>query len=472
MRLRFVLLSVLGATCTQACVCAGNWPSVKQAWEKAPFVFLGTVEIAEPDGDGHETIFQEQFVRIRVDETFKGVSAGQTIELHQGADDCSAKFRTGQRFVFYLHQGSTPGSWWVLPCSHSLGNAAPLGDDLLFLRQLPKSAIGTRLSGEVELYEDSAKKAFRRVGGVPNVSVKISGPKGSTIETKTNEDGTYATYNLLPGRYSVSIDVPKGFRIAFPLITGALQSGNETTVELIENGGISISFVLKADTRLSGRVLDAKSSPKTGVCVNLEPVEGRGEDGSLFFDCSKAGGKFEMEMMPAGKYWLVAEDEQIAGQFKSKSTLYYPGVRDRDEAAVVTIEPGKHVEHLDLKLPSAEKRYRFAGRMQFKDGVPVGAAIVTFTSPQHGYTETTGTEPDGSFRLLVVAGMQGQLNGRMPIMARTLKECPEFDIEPLIRGVFRFLDSTPISVSSDSNREDLKLVIPSPSCKAALPPRK
>ena len=63
-----------------------------------------------------------------------------------------------------LDRDATSGSWYVPPCSHSLGSAAPGGDDLLFLRKLPQSAKGTRLSGEVELYEDSPKEAFRLVG--------------------------------------------------------------------------------------------------------------------------------------------------------------------------------------------------------------------------------------------------------------------------------------------------------------------
>ena len=58
-------------------------------------------------------MFQAQSVRVRVDEAFKGVSSGQTIELHQGANDCDAKFRTGQRAVFYLYAGKVAGSWSV-----------------------------------------------------------------------------------------------------------------------------------------------------------------------------------------------------------------------------------------------------------------------------------------------------------------------------------------------------------------------
>src|SRR5690242_13487689 len=106
-----------------ACSCVGNWPSVKQAWEKTPFVFLGVVEVADPDKDASQTIFEEQFVRIRVDEAFKGVSKGQIIELHEGANDCAAKFRTGQRAVFYLYREMKSGTWDVPPCTHSLGTA-------------------------------------------------------------------------------------------------------------------------------------------------------------------------------------------------------------------------------------------------------------------------------------------------------------------------------------------------------------
>ena len=101
---RFALLMMI-ATRAWACSCAGDWPSVKQAWEKTPFVFLGTVEVADSDQDSSQTIFQAQSVRIRVDAAFKGVSKGQTIELHQSGTDCDAKFRTGQRAVFYLLAG-------------------------------------------------------------------------------------------------------------------------------------------------------------------------------------------------------------------------------------------------------------------------------------------------------------------------------------------------------------------------------
>ena len=85
-------------------------------------------------------------------------------------------------------------------------------------------------------------------------------------------------------------------------------------------------------------MFDAKGRPLKDVCIDLEPMGGRGENGAYFFKCSEAGGVFQMSMMPPGEYWLVARDEVGVGRFKSKSTLYCPGVRDRQQATMVSIK--------------------------------------------------------------------------------------------------------------------------------------
>jgi hypothetical protein len=462
---RFALL-VTFAVRSWACACSGNWPSVKQAWRAAPVVFLGTVALATPDGDSRQLMFQEQSVRIRVEEAFKGVFAGQMIELHQGADDCSGKFRTGQTAVFYLYPGTTQG--WIVPaCTHAVGSAEPLGDDLLFLRGFPISARGTRLSGAVDVYEDSPQEAFRRVGGLPNVRVRISGLQEPDREVMTNANGVYELYGLPPGRYSVKIKVPKGLKIKFPIVTGSAPvKGNDSAVELNKDGGASVDFVLQADTKLSGRILDAKGSPIKDVCIDLEPLEGRGENGALFFDCSKAGGAFKMEMMPPGKYRLVARDEVTLDRLKSKSTLYYPGVRYREQSTTFSVEAGKYLDHLDIRSPSDENRYKLQGWFQFADGAPVAGATVTFTSPKNGYVETTESHADGSFGLSVVAGVEGQLMGHICVIEPILRRCAEFRVEPRRSGLFRFMDASSVPVLADSDHKDLKLVLASPSCKA------
>jgi len=433
-------------------------------------VFLGTVELADPDEESNQVMFREQAVRIRVDEPFKGVSKGQTIELHQGASDCDAKFRTGERFVFYLESGGTRGSWRVPWCTHALGNPEPGADDLLFLRGLPNSAKGTRLSGDVELYEDTPTESFKRMGGVPNVRVKITGSNGFTESLMTNGAGTFEVFGLRPGKYSVSIDVPKGLKIYFPVVSGSVSiQGDEAAVDLRKNGGSSVDFVLMADTRVSGQMFDAKGTPMTGVCIDLEPVGGKGENGARFFDCTKPDGRFEMKMMPPGDYWLIARDEFQVGPLKSQSTLYYPGVRVREHASKVSVKAGDYSEHLDLRLPSDEQRYRVSGKLQFSDHAPAADATVRFESPEHGYAEKTQTGPDGSFGLSVIAGIEGQLDGRLTVFEPFLRSCPDVTVGPSRVGLFRFIDASPVSLLIDSNHDGVKLDLPSRSCSYLLP---
>jgi hypothetical protein len=296
--------------------------------------------------------------------------------------------------------------------------------------------------------------------------VKISGPQGLTGEAKTNVAGVFEVFGLPPGTYSVGIEVPSGLAIDFPVVTGSPPvRGNEAAVILKAEGGASVGFVLEDDTRLSGRMLDAKGAPIKDVCVDLEPLEGRGENGARFFDCSNGHGAFQMKMMPPGKYRLVARDEVRFDRFKSTSTIYYPGVRDRERATVVSIEARTYIKHLGIRLPSDERRFKITGRLQFADGAPVPSATVTFTSPQHGYTEKTETSADGSFGLSAVAGMTGQLNGQLVVFEPMLRSCPELKVGPPRSGMFRLMDANPVPLLIDSDHEHLTLELPSQSCK-------
>ena len=459
MRWHFVpLLLILGSRLC-ACVTGGTWPSTKEMWRRAPAVFLGTVVLADPDGDGQQMIFQPQLVRIRVDEAFKSVLAGQTIELRQGGNDCAAKFKTGTRFVFYM-RGSTRRGWGLL----WLDSAEPAGDDLLFLRALPGSARGTRLSGRVELYEDSVAGAFRSAGGVANVPVTIAGPHEFSREIVTNAAGVYELYDLPAGRYAVRIKAPAGLAMKFSTVTGSPYSPpTGSAVELVKNGGASVDFVLQADTRLTGRVLDQAGAPMANVCVHLEEPDGRGKN--VGFECSKADGRFTLSMMSPGRYLLVAQDNVKLDNLKSTSTLYYPGVRDRELATVVPVEASRYLNHLDFRLPPGERRYKIEGQFQYADGVPAARATVTFTSPQSGYAETATSGADGTFGLLVVAGMRGELSGRLRVLEPILARCPKFQVEPDRRGMMRFLAASPIRLSADSDAAGIVLRLTSPSCK-------
>lgn len=85
---------------------------------------------------------------------------------------------------------------------------------------------------------------------------------------------------------------------------------------------------------------------------------------------------------------------------------------------------------------------------------------------QHGYSEVTATEPDGLFRLPIIAGMSGELTGQIAVFEPNLESCPDFKVEPRRSGMFRFMHTAPISLLIDSDQAGVRLKLPSPSCKA------
>ena len=106
-------------------------------------------------------------------------------------------------------------------------------------------------------------------------------------------------------------------------------------------------------------------------------------------------------MIAPGKYWLVARDEVRTGLFYSQSTLYYPGVRDRNLATPISIEAGNYSKNLDMHIPATEIRHVMSGQVRYADGAPAPNARLTFSSPEHGYAESASTSADGAFTLPV-----------------------------------------------------------------------
>ncbi len=167
--IRFCLLVVFAVGKASGCQC-GESPSAKDAWRDSPAVFLGNVENVSPeelqDGDS------VQKVMVRVEAGFKGARTDQRFAISNSLGSCSHTYKRGERILFYLQPSQEPGEWVARGC-HRTRIADSSADDLLFLRRLPASAEGNRLSGEVELMEISPE-GFPRQRGVPGVLVSIS----------------------------------------------------------------------------------------------------------------------------------------------------------------------------------------------------------------------------------------------------------------------------------------------------------
>lgn len=254
MRHIFCILMFVASIPAWACSCLA-WPSAKDAWQSSPVVFIGLVEQAKPNKAGDRSL-GEQTVLARVDSPFKGAKRDQVFTLEQPGHNCAPKFAVGERVLFYLHPSKKPAVWEAHGC-HRTRSYARASDDLLFLQRLPASAVGNRLSGEVELYENGPQ-GFRKVRSLHGVKVTVTPHEGPPTTTTTNADGVYELYGLPAGDYEVGIEVPKGMHVYFSMMTGrrffpsGLRSRREAKrdgIHLDPESGVSVDYLLMSNTK-------------------------------------------------------------------------------------------------------------------------------------------------------------------------------------------------------------------------------
>jgi hypothetical protein len=291
---------------------------------------------------------------IQVEEPFKGSSKGEYFVLSQPGNDCAPKFKQGEHVLLYINPSSVPQVWVAFGCgrTRSLDFAK---DDLMFLRALPNSADKSRFAGEVALYENSVSDGFRRSRVLPGVHVFFRSGNYSA-EAVTNEDGVYEIYACPQGRYRVSMDIPKGLRIYFPMVGGGERRRNsikdllspEPTIDMGKRTAADIDFVLVVDNQISGRVFDSAGKPVKDVCVQLTPIAEKASSYFNVFGCSKDDGSYLLKDMPPGQYLITAEP--WANGRPQLPKVFYPGTTEPAVAGVVTIGVGEHLGGFNIRM--------------------------------------------------------------------------------------------------------------------------
>jgi hypothetical protein len=469
----WLVLIAFTAPSLWSCTCF-IWPSAKGAWETAPLVFLGHVERTDVEFDesgdplpGHEWQGGDQKAWIKVDEAFKGTQVDAEILLEQPVHSCSSAVRAGEHYLFYLDPGQKKGTWVARGCDRSR-QVEQAADDLLFLRALPWAAKRSRLSGELELDEDSLAKGFRRVRKLGGVPVRIRGA-GQLIETITNADGVYEVYDLPEGSYSVEPEVPKGLVIRFPMYAGGAQApgpANRFGISLSSGAGASLSFSLREDNLVSGRLVDPAGKPIADIAIDLEPVEGVTPSSRVPYTRTKDDGTFLIEAFPSGDFLLVANNSGSISGSVPFGRVYFPGRVDREKAQVLAISAGKHIEDLVLTVPKLEPTVSLSGKVQFSDGQPAAKARLYLLNGDKKEPSYVSSESNGVFHVSLLAGRPVWLQAEWHMVSRTPRaDCPQLTWTKGNAYAVADIKSEPVPVSAETNQAGLILTLPGPACK-------
>ena len=419
------------ATQAVACSCAGPQQPC-EAYGDASAVFVGTVtfttttKVKETDFE-----FTKRLVRLHVDRPLRNVDTSDLeVMTGWGDADCGFPFRLGGQYLVYAYGGNGKTLQTSICTRTRLLSDATA--DLEYIRGLSKAAPGGTISGEVRLRRPS-REDDDSLPPVKDVKILFEG-SNKKFERKTDSEGKYRISGLAPGTYKVRIDLPEGLSIYNP----------EVELKVHDRGCREAFFLVEPDTRITGKVIDAQGLAAADVLMELVPFSREDKAYPNFVRTDKEG-RYVMKLLKPGRYHLGVRITGSAGStYVPYPQTYYPGVKDRSQATVITITEGQRIELDELVLPARFIERTLNGIVINLDGTPVAGAVVWLKERQYNDSDMPyrrETDNEGRFSYPVYEGIKYELNAYVDSADRREKS------------------SAPLEVVITSNPEPIKIVV-------------
>ena len=357
-----------------ACSCVPSRPPCNY-YGSTDAIFLGRVVGSAQrktylDENGSKIVYDVGTIRFLVLENYKG-APGYEVEIHSGTDggDCGYWFQRNETYVVYAYRDKESGALFTSICSRT-SHVSKADEDLTYLRALKNASAGggtlygslKRIIGDLEF--GPAEEGPAMTG----VKVVISGA-GRRFETTTNANGEFRATGLPPGEYDAFPDLPSNLgaisnqdqKDPFGRFTGRkpLRLSNHSCAEL--------SFIIQFNGTVSGTVLDAEGKPAKEVQLNLMP----GNNGDRErWTWTNEEGRYEFSMVQPGSYLLGFNLKWAPDKDDPYPKTYYPGVKTRSEAALITVGEGERLKGYDMTLPPKLTEREVTVTVVWPDGNP------------------------------------------------------------------------------------------------------
>jgi SdrD B-like domain len=370
-----------------------------QAYWEANVVFAGTV--TQITASENKDTFHRRLIRFSVTDPFRGLTGSEAEVLTGSGDaDCGYGFQLGGDYLVYAHLNKEDNKLYTSICSRTrpLSSAA---DDLKFIRGLTKAEPGALISGWVKQLH---RKASHDDGPKPisNVKVMIVGP-AKRVELLTDSEGQYKISGLTAGKYKVEVKPPNGLSIY----------KNDQNIEVFDRGCAHVDFILEADTRVSGKLLDAEGQPVPDVLIELVPTKVTPQSYPSFLRSDKDG-RYEFKLLQAGTYFLGVRIFGSAGAtYTPFPRTYYPGVNEESQATVINVSESDLIELGELILPPRLIERTLKGVVVDSQDRPVKGATVWLKERQYSDRDMpyrSETDAEGFFSFKVFEGFKYELN--------------------------------------------------------------
>lgn len=330
------------------------------------YVFVGRVTSLEEVPNSHKSGAPLWKAAVAVETPLKGQLSGEVelaIVKYPPTRDWQVK---GKRFIFTADRVSNSefsglySTKWSMPLDDFPADVTDrvLDDIRAVLRGVPQP----RIVGTVR--EQDWGVSFDPTAGrpLPGVVVLAEGKDGRRFKARTDAEGRFRFDDLPTGMYTVSPILSKKMDL---YDTGFMQREGEKKYVRVDNGLCSreLRFVAQETGSIAGRIELGNVKRASGEpLLYLYRVDPKSQkidfgatrkvpsDVSLSETDSQTMFRFSFDHVPVGSYVLSIGNVDPADGAR---TVYYPGVRNIEEAEAIKVVADKPTEVI-IKLPPSQ----------------------------------------------------------------------------------------------------------------------
>ena len=353
-----------------ACTCSpeASAPAC-QLISRANVAFLGECLELLPDpkaGSG----FGRSIYRFRVERVYKGLDP-ETQEVLVNPDNftsCATEYPTGKTYLMFASVMSKEPLTLIAGGCSSSRRADLNKSDVEFLEGWVKGNTETVVYGKVLQWVDWIGRPRDDESAPVEGATVVLANSTDRFTALSKPDGSFRFPGIAPGEYQLSAQLD-------PHIPDPVSHQ-----VVVTKGGCKEVFVqLKPLSTIEGTLLKADGQPAVNQRVELlrRNQKGKWYSTSKMWTQTDHQGMFRFVDIGSGDYLLGFEIWSDApSDYSPYNAQYFPGVRDRTAAEIISLAPQQAIKDLRFTLPPAHKERKITIRVRWPDGKPPGKNLL------------------------------------------------------------------------------------------------
>jgi hypothetical protein len=395
---------------------------------------------------------------FRIDERFAPPQASalsEGIDIFSGGEDgdCGYRFKPGQQYVVFTHQG-TEGRLFATICS----GTRTVSDAKALLPQLRAMRDGQRVASVFGVLRRSEPPFLALPDDpdepLPNVSLKLRSHE-DRFETSSNSEGVYTFYDVHAGDYSFTAHLPVRMELTHRSQTGGLAQFK------IPNGACYEFDVNALPTgHIRGTVLGPDGKPLSIASVELYRAGTYSDAKPGLWGFQGAEGVFELDHVGPGDYILVFNRANRSDPNSPYPRAFYPGVSDVADATPITLKDGQRLLKVNMTVKDGYPTHMLRVQLEWQGVRPPGSVTV-MAKADTGENPSAEKLADGSYQFTLLESANYTISAWNDLTPR--RAVPVRRGKSADPGVATRIEAEPVTVAgADKDRKTITLTFVSP----------